>query len=87
MDCYCEIEEEVMGSKKKVPSIRLPSSSRASLSSFASEDDDSGGYEGEGESLARRGIRGRKRNVGDVGQSNWMPLEGYFDPYFEGIRT
>ena len=50
MDYDYEVEE-VMGSKKKVLSRQLPSSSRASLSSSESEEDDSGGYEGEGESL------------------------------------
>jgi len=53
MDCDCEIEEEVIGSKKKVLSRRLPSSSHAS--SLSSE--------GEGESLAWCGIHGRRKNA------------------------
>ena len=67
MDCDCEVEE-VMRSKNKAPSRRLPSSSRASLSSSESEENDSGGYEGDGESLTRRGARGCRRNTDDVGQ-------------------
>ena len=65
---------------------RLPSSSRAP-SSFEGEEDNTGGYEGEGESLARCGIRGHRKNASAVGQNNRMPPDGYFDPYFEGIRT
>ena len=45
---------------------RLPSSSRAPSSSEG-EEDNSGGYEGEGESLARRGIRGCRKNADVVG--------------------
>ena len=52
MDYDCEIEEEVIRSKKKVLSRRLPSSSHAPSSSFEGEEDNCGGYEGEGESLA-----------------------------------
>jgi hypothetical protein len=22
-----------------------------------------------------------------IGQNSWVPLDGYFDPYFEGIHT
>lgn len=47
----------------------------------------SGGYEGEGESLAQRGVRGHRKNVGAIGQNNWMPSDGYFDLYFKGIHT
>jgi hypothetical protein len=70
MDCDCETEEEVMGSKKKVLSRLLPSSSCAPSSSSEGEEGNSGGYEGEGESLARRGIRGHRKNAGAVGQKN-----------------
>ena len=87
MDYDCETKEEVTGSKKKVLSRWLPSSSRASSSSSEGEEDDSGGYEGEGESLAQRGIRGRRRNADIVDQNSWVPPDGYFDPYFEGIHT
>ena len=52
MDYDCEIEEEVIGSKKKVLSRWLPSSLRVASSSSEGEEDNSGGYEGEGESLA-----------------------------------
>lgn len=59
-----------MKSKKKVLSRQLPSSLRASLSSSESEENDSGGYEGESESLARRGACGRRRNIDATGQSS-----------------
>ena len=52
MDCDCETGEEVIGSKTKVLSRRLPSSLHAPSSSSEGEEDNSGGYEGEGESLA-----------------------------------
>ena len=87
MDYDCEIEEEVIRSKKKVLSRWLPSSLRVASSSSEGEEDNSGGYEGEGESLARHGIRGCSKNAGAVGQNNWMPPDAYFDPYYEGIST
>ena len=87
MDYDCEVEEEVLRSKKKVPSRRLPSSSRASLSSSESEENDSGGYEGEGESFVRHGTHGRRRIAGAIGQNSWVLPNGYFDPYFDDIRT
>ena len=52
MDYDCETKEEVTGSKKKVLSRWLPSSLRVASSSSEGEEDNSGGYEGEGESLA-----------------------------------
>ena len=57
-----------MRSKNKAPSRRLPSSSHTALSSSESEENDSGGYAGEGESLAKHGARGCRRNTDDVGQ-------------------
>jgi len=74
-----------MRSKRKVSLRRLSSSSRSSLSSFESEEDDSGGYEGEVES--RRGVHGCRRNTDAIGQSCCVPSDGYFDLYFEVIRT
>ena len=59
----------------------------AAARSSKDEEDNSGGYEGEGESLARCGTHGRRKNAVVVGQNNWMPSNGYFDPYFERIHT
>lgn len=87
MDCDYESGDEEMISRERVPSRRLPSSSRASVPSSGSDEDINGGYDGGGESSARRGIRIRRRNAGAVGQRNWVPPAGYFDPYFEGIRA
>jgi hypothetical protein len=66
MNYDCETEE-VIGSKKKVLSRQLPSSSRAPSSSSEGEEGNNSGYEGDGESLAQRGIRGHKKSVGVVG--------------------
>jgi len=40
-----------------------------------------------GESSARGGARGHMRGAGAIDQSSWVPPDGYFDPYFEGIHT
>ena len=39
-----------------------------------------------GEPCARDGARGHRRNA-DAAISGWVPLAGYFEPFFEGIRA